>query len=421
MTGAGVDVVVVGGGVVGCACALELAERGARTLLLERAGLAAGASGRNQGLLLPSPDPRIAPLFRESLARHEWLAGGPVPFGLRPVAQLLLAGEPATLPLLRAHADGIAQGGFQVDTLGPGELVRAEPSLAPDLAGGARCEHARALDPAAVTLAWAQAARRAGAEVRTHDAVRGLLHHPPGAPAAARPATPATSPGRVAGVVAESGPVAADAVVVAAGPWARSVALAAGVDLPVGGARGWLLQTAPLPRRVGHALEEATWPGSEGVGTRMRPPTVAELARGPAGDGGRQGDAFTLQQGPAGHATVGASLHVSLREDPELAETVHGLARRALRFVPGLADAGVVASWSGVRPVTPDGWPMVGPVPGADGLWVAAGHGPEGVMLAPPTARMLAAHLLRGEPEPDAAPFDPARLLGGPPDQRGGV
>jgi glycine/D-amino acid oxidase-like deaminating enzyme len=107
---------------------------------------------------------------------------------------------------------------------------------------------------------------------------------------------------------------------------------------------------------------------------------------------------------------VGASLAASLREDGEHPETVRGLARRARRFVPGLAGVPVVATWSGVRPVTPDGHPLLGPAPGLDGLWVAAGHGPIGVLAAPATARMLADHLAGGRPDPAAAPFDPARF-----------
>jgi sarcosine oxidase subunit beta len=135
---------------------------------------------------------------------------------------------------------------------------------------------------------------------------------------------------------------------------------------------------------------------------------LAELAADPpaARD---EGTAFTLQQRPTGAAVVGASLAASLRQDPEHPETVRGLARRALRFVPGLAGVRVVASWSGVRPITPDGEPLVGPVPGLPGLWVAAGHGPVGVVLAPSTGRMLADHLADGRPAAGAERFDPAR------------
>jgi sarcosine oxidase subunit beta len=389
-----VDVIVVGGGVIGCACARELAGRGLAVLLLERAELATGASGRNQGLLLPGLEAHGGSLFREAVGGYRRLAAeGGVDFDLRPVGHLLLAGDEATLASAKEQAGTMAAAGFAVEELDPEELVDLEPSLAPDLAGGFRSTDGYALDPAAATLAWAEDARRAGAELRTWTAVRRLR----------------LEGGRVTGVHTDGGPLAAGAVVVAAGPWTRALAAAAGVELPVSGARGWLLQTAPLPWRVAHAFQEATWPDEAEVGAEAGPPTVAELAADPA-PAGDEGTAFTLQQRPTGAAVVGASLAASLREDPEHPETVRGLARRALRFVPELAGVPVVASWSGVRPITPDGDPLIGPVPGLPGLWVAAGHGPVGVVLAPSTGRMLADHLTGGRPAADAAPFDPARF-----------
>jgi D-hydroxyproline dehydrogenase subunit beta len=389
-----VDVIVVGGGVVGCACAGELAGRGLDVLLLERAELAAGASGRNQGLLLPGLDLPAHLLFREAVDAYLRLAAsGAVDFDLRTVGHLLLAADQATLVTAREQADGMAALGFAVEELDPAALVEVEPSLAPDLAGGFRSSDGYALDPTATTLAFAEEARRAGAEVRTWTGARRLR----------------VERGRVTGVHTDTGPLAAGAVVLAAGPWSRALAAGAGVELPVSGARGWLLQTAPLPWRVAHAFQEATWPGEDEVGDQAGPPTMAELAGAAPGETA-EGTAFTLQQRPSGAAVVGASLEPSLREDPEHPETVRGLARRAVRFVPGLAGVPVVASWSGVRPITPDGQPLVGPVPGLPGLWVAAGHGPVGVVLAPSTARMLTGHLVDGRPSDDAGPFDPARF-----------
>ena len=388
------DVIVVGGGVIGCSAALELARRGLDVLVLERAELAAGASGRNQGLLLPNADPVYRDLFWENVEAYRRLAGEGVPFGLRPTGLLLLAGDDATLRSAKEQADGLTRAGFAVEALDPAGLTEAEPCLAPDLAGGFRHGDALALDPAATTLALAEAARRAGATVRGHAGVRRLLGDGE----------------RVTGVLVDDGPLAAGAVLLAAGPWSRALAASAGLDLPVGGARGWLLQTAPLPWTVGHVFEETSWPGPEGIGVQARPPTVGTLAEAGSAGPPAEGTAFTLQQGPGGHAVVGASLLASLREDPEQPETVHGLARRALRFVPRLAEAPVVASWSAVRPVSPDGYPLVGPWPGVAGLWVSGGHGAEGVQLAPASARMLAAQLVEGRAAPDAAPFDPARF-----------
>jgi glycine/D-amino acid oxidase-like deaminating enzyme len=389
-----VDVIVVGGGVIGCACAGELARRGLEVLLLERAELATGASGRNQGLLLPGLETHGGSLFREAADGYLRLAAeGLVDFDLRSVGHLLLAADEATLASAKEQAGAMAAAGFAVEELDPEGLVALEPSLAPDLAGGFRSTDGYALDPASATLAWAEDARRAGAELRTWTSVRRLR----------------LEGGRVTGVHTDAGPLTAGAVVVAAGPWTRALAAGAGVELPVSGARGWLLQTSPLPWSVAHAFQEATWPGEAEVGAEAGPPTVAELAADPA-PAYDEGTAFTLQQRPTGAAVVGASLATSLREDPEHPETVRGLARRALRFVPELAGVPVVASWSGVRPITPDGDPLIGPVPGLPGLWVAAGHGPVGVVLAPSTGRMLADHLAGGRPAADAAPFDPARF-----------
>jgi D-hydroxyproline dehydrogenase subunit beta len=387
------DVVVVGGGVVGCACALALADRGLGVVVLERAGLATGASGRNRGLLLPHPEPGSEVVYHEGVAGYRRLAEeGGVPFDLRPIALLVAAADGPGLAEAERLAAALAGLGHAVEPLGPAELAKLEPCLAPDLAGGFRQDEGWEVDPTAATLAFAAAARRAGAVFRTHDQAHRLL----------------VEGDRVTGVVVDGGPLAAGAVVLATGPWTRPLAARAGIDLPVGGARGWLLQTAPLPWTVGHTLADAGWAAPQDATSPGRAPTVEELAG--AAPGPEPWSAFALQQGPGRHAVVGGSLAASLREDAEHPETPRGLARRALRFVPGLAGVPVVATWSGVRPVTPDGQPLVGPVPALAGLWVAAGHGPVGVLAAPATARMLAEHLVGGRPDPAAARFDPARF-----------
>jgi len=398
------DVVVVGGGVVGCACALALADRGLEVVVLERAGLAAGASGRNRGLLLPHPDHVANPLYLEGVAGYQRLAEeAAIPFGPRPTALLVVAADEVGLAEVERLAEALGGFGHDVELLDPGMLAKLEPCLAPDLAGGLRHDEGWEVDPTAATLAFAAAARRGGAVFRTHDQAHRLV----------------VDDDRVTGVVVDGGPLAAGAVVLATGPWTRPLAAWAGIDLPVGGARGWLLQTAPLPWTVGHALMDAGWAAPVDPAFQGRAPTIEELAGEPPD--AEAWTAFALQQAPGGQAVVGASLAASLREDSEHPETVRGLARRACRFVPGLAGVPVVATWSGVRPVTPDGHPLVGPVPGLAGLWVAAGHGPIGVLAAPATARMLAEHLVDGRPDPAAAPFDPARFTTSAPPPAGTV
>jgi D-hydroxyproline dehydrogenase subunit beta len=390
-----VEIVIVGGGVIGCACACELARAGHDVLVLERDGLAAGASGRNQGLLLPGAAPAYQPLFREGVARYAELTDGPVPFGFRPVAQLLLAADAAALQHAERQAAVLGRGGLEATRLEPHELLALEPSLAPDLLGGLRIEGGYVLDPPSATAAWAESARRSGARIRTHDEVHRLVAHR----------------GRVTGVVADSGLVSASTVVSAAGTATRGLVATVGVDLPVSGTRGWLLQTEPLPWTVRHVLQEVTEPGPAEIGSGTSAVTVAALAGGTEGAPAPERDGFALHQAPTGHAVIGASFATALGDGVEYPEAVRGLACRALRYCPGLAGVAVAAAWSGVRPMTPDGLPLVGPVPGVEGLLVAVGHGSHGVMLAPSTARMLGALLAGRARDLVARAFAPDRVV----------
>jgi glycine/D-amino acid oxidase-like deaminating enzyme len=171
---------------------------------------------------------------------------------------------------------------------------------------------------------------------------------------------------------------------------------------------GWhLAPGAPGPRKVtvGSLADEAT------TGTR--------------GTRGRQLGSL-VQQNRDGHILLGGSREQALSEEPLGADVgaatgggdggaavVGEIARRAAALVPALGDLGVTGAWSGVRPTSPDSFPIIGWVPGVDGLFVAGGHGGAGVVLGGGSAR-LAAQLLTGEtPFTDPARFDPARFVTG--------
>jgi glycine/D-amino acid oxidase-like deaminating enzyme len=121
-----------------------------------------------------------------------------------------------------------------------------------------------------------------------------------------------------------------------------------------------------------------------------------------------------VQQNRDGHILLGGSRAPSLTDDPEGRGEPREIARRAADLVPALAGVPVLSVWSGVRPTSPDGRPLIGWVPGLRGLLVAGGHGGQGVILGAGSAR-LAAQLIVGEgPFVDPSPFDPARFRNGP-------
>ncbi|MGH0028791.1 MAG: NAD(P)/FAD-dependent oxidoreductase, partial [Myxococcota bacterium] len=113
-----------------------------------------------------------------------------------------------------------------------------------------------------------------------------------------------------------------------------------------------------------------------------------------------------------GRLVVGATEERVGFDDRVTAEGVAALLRDAFALAPSLADRAFLEAWSGLRPATPDGLPIIGPAPGLPGLLLACGHYRNGVMLSPVTGELVA-DLVHGRPLPDdAAAFDPARFSG---------
>jgi len=397
----GYDAIVIGGGVAGCACAAAIAARGLSVLLLERDRLASGASGRNQGGLLPNPHPAICGLYQEAIDFYKQMAAETqVSFQLRPQGYLLVGADRAGLATAVRHAGALAATGHVIERLDSAALVELEPGLAPDLEGGVRVEGAHAFHPVLATVAMAEYARARGAVVRTNTTVRGLL----------------TAHGKVIGVITDDGPITAGAVVGAAGPWLRSLALQVGADVPVFGSTGYLVRTAPV-RHVTfkHTIMQSTW---HGTSTGLDRNTLPDLRQVGEADEpfGTTRVVFSLQPLPSGELVLGSSSGPAIAADGAItgetqdAVVAGRIARGAVRYAPSLADVGMRASWHGIRPMTPDSMPIVGPAPGAEGLWIATGYGIDGMPLAPGTARMLANHLVSGHPDADAVSFDPGRF-----------
>jgi glycine/D-amino acid oxidase-like deaminating enzyme len=382
---------VVGGGVIGCACAAELAGRGASVTLLERAELAAGASGRNHGLLLSPLDPALVPMARASAEAYDQLAEDtPIPFGLdrERVGFLLVAGDDdAERASGKEEAEAAAACGVPVQTADAAEIHRLEPGLASDLVEGWLLDDARRLDPAALTVALALRARRDGAEVRTATVVRSLIG----------------DGDAVRGVATDEETLEGDLVVLAAGPWTPSLLRSVGLRSPITGERGWLVHLAPPRSVMSRVVSRAGWhvpPSNDPI----PPTTAADIMDGPP-----EADTGTLLQPNAdGTLLVGGSRQAVVTDEPEDPSVPQRLVRGAIRLAPALAEATVLGAWWGIRPMTPDGRPFVGAV--RPGLVVAAGHGALGVILGAGTARLVGSMVLGEYPPFDPDPFSPARF-----------
>ena len=376
---AAVDVAVIGAGIAGVSAAAFLAEAGLGVRLYEQTAIAAGASGRNSGVVQHPFDPVLADLYRRSLAEYRTLqgrSGGAFVLGDAP-GGLMLVGRDAAIAeqAVRDWAD--AWPGTRPELLAEADLHRREPALAPDLVA-CRLEIGFPVAPASATEAFAALARSLGAEL----AIGG-------------PARPAVAGGRITGVDVDGRLEPAGAVIVAAGPWTPDVVDPSGGWRPIG--RSWgVIASAVLAEAPRHALEA--------IDIAIEPGLDADAPGVVAAD-----DAVEFSLVPAvGSSALGSTF---LPDEPAPPAWLDALRRVGSRYVPGVAAAPVVGLRHCARPVSRDGRPLVGRAPWAESLWILAGHGPWGISTGPGSARILCDELL-GRPgsSPIPAALDPARF-----------
>lgn len=390
MVGADATVaVVVGGGIAGVTAAWALAEAGASVRLIEQRCLASGASGRNTGTLLHQSEPEVEAMLSATVAAYGELSDGPIDFGLRRHHQLLVAFNEEQLRTVEARRPQLEAAGVGSELL-LGDAVAADFPLLPRSAGGLRIEEAYVVDPEAAVQAFAARARRAGAKIRTGVRVIQVI----------------VERDRAVGLLTDGGVVAADVVVLATGPWLADLL----PQVPVGAGRGWLLRTEPLPFRLDAIIEEASWPDQDVLGRVGTPRPLADLV------GARPdpplAEAVLICPQRDGGALIGAAMTLSLYDPPEGSDLPARIAERALHAAPALGKVGVRRGWSGLRPTAPDGLPVVGPVPGIEGLYLHGGHASLGMQAAAATAIWLSQSILGTGSPRTLARLDPARFDG---------
>jgi D-hydroxyproline dehydrogenase subunit beta len=359
------DVIVVGAGIVGAACALAFAREGLGVLVLEQAFAGGGTTAAAMGHLVVMDDSE-AQFALTALSRSLWeeLAGDlPADCEDDPCGTLWVAADDEEMQLVHTKARFYSERGVAVEVLDDAALREAEPSLRPGLVGALRVPGDRVLYPPSATRFLLAEASRAGAEVREGTAVLSL------------------APGRA---VCRDGVLETGVVVIAAG--ARASALMP--ELPIEPRKGHLVITDRAPGFLRHQVVELGYLKSAHTLTR-------------------ESVAFNVQPRKTGQVLIGSSREF-VGWDAKVNEAVCArMVARACTFLPGLRGLPALRTWVGFRPATPDKLPLVGKW--EDGLFVAAGHEGLGVTTAPGTARLLADAWTGRQPPLDARPFDPRR------------
>ncbi|MFJ9850515.1 NAD(P)/FAD-dependent oxidoreductase [Streptomyces sp. NPDC101150] len=382
LTGNSPDLIVVGAGVVGAACAYYAARAGLSVTVIDRGPVAGGTTGAGEGNLLvsdkePGPELELALLSTE-LWRE---LADELPPGIEYEAKggLVVASDERGAAALRGFAGRQARAGVIAEEVSGDRLTDLEPHLSPGLAGGVHYPQDAQVQPA---LAAAHLLRAGGERVRLRlgEEVTGIL---------------TGAGGRVRGVRTAAGEVHAAHVVNAAGTWGGEVARIAGVTLPVRPRRGFVLVTEPLPRVVRRKVYAADY--------------VADVASGSAA----LQTSAVIEGTPAGPVLIGASRERVGFDRSLSVEALRRLAGQAVRLFPLLATVRAIRTYAGFRPYLPDHLPAIGPDPRRPGLLHACGHEGAGIGLAPATGRIVAEVVRGGELPLDIGPFRPDRFVSG--------
>lgn len=348
------DVLVIGGGVIGCAVAYELSSRHrARVTVLERAVPGAEASSAAAGILgaqieshgVPS-DPSLFDLMLASRERHRELDQRLIEdagfgSGFRRCGVVRVNGVYEDYAWQRA----------KVVALSREDALKLEPALNADLRGAVHLPDEAQVDPPQLLRALQQACAARGVTFRTGTIVRGVSAD---------------------GVETEDGLVAGDAVVVAAGSWSSMI----------GGLPDRVRRVRPVRGQM--------------VQVETRPPIVRNIVFGDSG--------YVVAR-PDGRTLLGSTMEDVGHVKEVTAGGVHKVLMHALALIPGLSDAPITATWCGFRPATVEDRPMLGRV--RDRVFVATGHHRNGVLLAAETARLIADLVATGKCDRDLLPFTP--------------
>jgi glycine oxidase len=351
------DVVVVGAGVIGLACAWRAAQRGLDVVVLEKRSPAAGATGVAAGMLAPVGEltfgeQRLLELtlaaaerFPAFVSELQDLTG--VSTGYRRCGALHVALDRDEAEELRRRHELQRSLDLDAEWLAPGACREIEPGLTPSIAGGVLAAHEAAVDPRALCAALLAGLDREGAEVRTGAGVSEAL----------------IEGDRIEGVRTEAGEeVLAGHVVLASGAWA--------------GASEWLPVAArPEVRPVKGQVLTLGGPGAEPVCDRIVASERVYVV--PRGDG---------------RLVVGATVEERGFDTTVTAGGVHELLREAYRLLPEVAELELLEAVAGLRPGTPDNLPLIGPGE-LQGLVLATGHYRNGILLAPLTAELVVGEL----------------------------
>jgi D-hydroxyproline dehydrogenase subunit beta len=371
MSGRTYDVAIVGGGIVGAACAAEFARERMRVVVIEDDVVGGGATAAGMGHIVVMDDSEA----QFALTRYSQQLWRELRNELPPEVEfdcsgtIWVAADEEEMGEVRRKQSYYGSRGVPTQVLDPAALREAEPHLREGLAGGLLVPEDGVLYPPCAARFLLQRAQLAGAEVRAQRALEML-------------------PGKVR--MANGSEIEAGITVNAAG--ASSPALTPGLDVKK--RKGHLVITDRYPDYVRHQLVELGY---------------LKSAHSVSADS----VAFNVQPRRTGQLLIGSSRQYGAEHRDVDSAMVKRMLARALEYMPGLRELVAIRTWTGFRAATPDKLPLIGPSPAQPGLFLATGHEGLGITTSLATAKLLVDQVMKRRSVIPFEPYLPARLQEG--------
>ena len=362
-------VLIVGGGIVGCAIADRLARDGVRVTLIERDCIGGRATGASMGhLLVIDEDPAELALSAWSCERWRVEQSSlPDAADYRAIGTLWIAADAEEMHSAEMKHQRLAEAGIGSELLDADALAVAEPALARGLCGALSVPSDAIVYPPTVARYLSRRAQAKGAKIFLGEAVQRI------------------ESGAV--ILQDGRELRADAIILATGCETAD-----------------LIGRVPLRKRKGHLLIST-------AARRLVSRQVVELGytKSALGDAD-ESVAFNVQPRPNGQLLIGSTRQfddVSSDVDPRM---IGRLLERARHFLPEVDRLQALRAWCGFRPTTPDHRPLIGACPGRQGVWLACGHEGTGITTSLGTAELMAAQILGSAFPFDPTPYAPSRF-----------
>jgi len=382
-------VIIIGGGVIGTSIAFHLARQKVQVTLIDAGDLASGSSGACDGLVfMQSKKPGIhLRLAIESLKRFESLQNE-LPFDIefRKTGGLVVIETNTEYQAMETYVKEQQNIGLDVQLLDTALTLEKEPFLSPSIIGAAYSPLDAQVNPINLTLGFAMAAKKNQAKIMTNVSITGIL----------------VTGNQVTGVETTMGKINADLVVNAAGSMAGLVSQMVDLNIPIKPRRGQIVVTHAGKPVLKQCLISAKY-----IAAKYDPALAGMSDQG-----------ISMEQTDNGNLLLGSTREFVGFNKENTLQGIRKIIQQTAAVLPALENFKVIRTFAGLRPYTPDGLPVLGPVKSLDGFFMAAGHEGDGIALSPITGALMTQAISGKEPAFCLDPFSPERFAQTPHEDR---